>query len=247
MKLTLLQIVQKTLNSLSSDEVSTIAETVESAQITDIVEDVFYTMVSNKTIPEHEGLARLESPSDALKPNYLRLTDTTVRIKSIRYNISETPNTKTEYRKLIELSPEAFLQRMVGLDSASATVTTVIDYNNTKLLCHNDKFPSYWTTFDDEYIIFDAFKSSLESTVQLSKTLVITHKVPTFSKTDAFVPDIDDNLFPLLLNEVKSWAHLELKQNVHPKAEQAVRTQKLGYQRFRDRVGKDDTGRDYGR
>ena len=248
MKLTVLDIVQKTLNSLSSDEVSTVAETVESAQILDIVEDVFYSLVTNKIIPEHEGLTTLESLSDATRPNYLRLTDTMARIKNIRYNVSDTPATKLEYKTLDEVTPDVFLQRMMALDNTDTKVDTVLDpTNGVKIMCYNDQAPKYWTSFDDEHICFNAYNSDVETTIMPSKALCITHIIPDFTKEDSFVPDIDDNLFPLLLNEVKAWAHVELRQSVHPKAEQAARTQKVQYQRFRQRTKEDDTRRDFGR
>lgn len=246
-KLTLLTMVQKVLNSLSSDDVSTISETVESSQIIEIIEDVFYNLVTNKIIPEHELLARLEGLSDLEKPNYLKLTDATVRIQGIRYNTSTTPSTTTTYKNLVYLKPSEFLQRMDAMDSSTAVVDTITDFGNTRILCYNDRFPSFWTSFDDEYVITDAYHSDYDDTLQPSKSQVIVHKVPTFSKTDSYIPDIDDNLFPLLLNEAKSWAHLELRQNVHQKAEKDARSQRVGYQRLRSRVTEDDTRRDFGR
>ena|SRR3990167_1906830 len=246
-KYTLLTMVQKVLNSLSSDEVSTIAETVESSQIIEIIEDAFFNLVTNKIIPEHESLVRLEGLSDLDKPNYLHLVDHTVRIQGIRYNISTTPSTRTSYKNLTYLSPEEFLRNTDSMDSADTAVDTITDFGDTRILCYNDRFPTYWTSFDDEYICFDAYHSDYDDTLQASKSQVIVHKIPVFTKTDAFIPDMDENLFPLLLNEAKSWAHLELRQNVHQKAEQAARAQRVGYQRFRSRVAKDDTPRDFGR
>ena len=219
----------------------------ESTQITEIIEDVFFNLVTNKIIAEHESLAQLEALSDPDMPNYLRLTDPTVRVTNIRYNTSTTPGSTTTYKTLDYVTPQEFLRRMDTLDSSDATVDTVTDFGSSRILCYNNVFPTYWTSFDDEYLVFNAYHSDYDSSLQSSKAQVIIHKVPTFTKTDTFTPDMDENLFPLLLNEAKSWAHLELRQNVHQKAEQSARAQRVGYQRFRQRVTEDDTRRDYGR
>ena len=49
-------------------------------------------------------------------------------------------------------------------------------------------------------------------------------------------PDLDVNLFPLLLNEVKSVAHVELNQQANPKAEQMALKQKIRWQSDRHNV-----------
>jgi len=43
--------------------------------------------------------------------------------------------------------------------------------------------------------------------------------------TDNFITDMEDYKFPLLVNEAKSLAFFELKQSVHPKAEQEAKRQ----------------------
>ena len=53
---------------------------------------------------------------------------------------------------------------------------------------------------------------------------------------NAFIPDLDVNLFPLLLNEVKSVSHVELNQQANPKAEQMALKQKIRWQSDRHNV-----------
>jgi len=48
---------------------------------------------------------------------------------------------------------------------------------------------------------------------------------------DTFIPELDDQQFPLLLNEAKSLAFFELKQTPHTKAEQEARRQWTSLQR----------------
>lgn len=244
-KYTLLKIVQKVLSSLSSDEVSSINETVESAQIVDIIEDVYYNLIENSTIPELEDLIRLESLSDVDHPNYLKLPAHTSKIKEIYYNVSETSG--VDYKELTYLSPSDFLRKQSHLTDEMDDVDVIEHFDNTKFIVYNNRMPTFWTTFDDEYLVFDSWDSDIDDTLQSSKTMVMAIKSPEFEREDEFVPDIDDNLFPMLLNEVKSWAFLELKQAGHAKAEQQSRKQRVKYQRQRERVTTENNRPDYGR
>jgi hypothetical protein len=256
-KMTLLELVQKVLNSTSGDEVSSINDTVESLQVANIIEDVYFNLVTNGTIPEHNTLLQVDALGDGTKPNYLRLPTDASKITSFRYNIAtetyvETfPPTgtfqKSEYKTVTYLCPEEFINRIVGRSQDDVNIRTVTDFSGIKLLIKDDHYPQIWTSFDDEYMVFDSFDSNEDSTLQASKSMAFGVKLPTFTLDDSFIPDIDANLFPLLLNEAKSWAHLELKQQGHAKAEQASRKQRVTYQNDRERIQKNDPYPGYGR
>jgi hypothetical protein len=247
-KYTLLEIVQKVLGSMDSDEVNSIADTVESMQVADIVEDVFYNLVTNNDIPEHEGLAQLEGLADGDLPNYLRLPDRITNILSVRYDKSDTPTETVEYRAVKYVSPDTFVRRMSAMDGSEDNVRVVTDPSGISLMVITDKHPDYWTSFDDEYMVFDSLDTSIDTTLQQSKTVVIAKRLPEFTKSDSFTPDIDDHLFPLLINECKSWAHAELKQTAHPKAEQQARRQRVFSQADRHRMDEaSSSGPNYGR
>jgi hypothetical protein len=249
-KYTLLQIVQKVLSSVDGDEVNSISDTVEALQIAEITEDVFYNMVTNKVIPEHEQLGKLEALSDSDYPNYLKIADNISEIAEIRYNKATLTSTDINYEEVYYITPSEFIRKVMTRTSSADNVDTINDINNdVPLLIYNDRHPKYWTSFDDDYLVFDSYNSDVESTLQNSKTMVIVNKVPAFTKTDTFIPDIDDNLFPILINEVKAWAYVEHKQTRHVKAEQSGRKQITNYQSQRSK-SKDANRKsrpDYGR
>ena len=66
---------------------------------------------------------------------------------------------------------------------------------------------------------------------------------------DSFTPDLDANLFPLLLNEAKSLAFVEIKQSSNPKAEQYARRQYTRWANDRSNIHEENhmKGPDYGR
>ena len=58
-KLTLLDIVQRTLSSMDSDAVDSYTDTVESEEVAYIVRDTYYDMITNLQVPEHRKLVTL--------------------------------------------------------------------------------------------------------------------------------------------------------------------------------------------
>ena len=97
-------------------------------------------------------------------------------------------------------------------------------YNFT-LKYKNDRQPQNCTILANQFVLFDSFDNTQDATLQGSKTQVYGQLFPVFSMTDSFIPELDDNQFPLLVNESKALAFFELKQMPHAKAEQEIKRQ----------------------
>ncbi len=102
----------------------------------------------------------------------------------------------------------------------------------------NDHTPSLATVVSNNWVLFDSFDSTQDNTLQASKTLAYGQQVPAFQLTDTFVPILDDQQFPLLLNEAKSLAYYELKQQTHQKADQEVQRQWAVTQKTKSKANK---------
>jgi hypothetical protein len=89
----------------------------------------------------------------------------------------------------------------------------------------NDQQPTYCTVISDYYVLFNSYDNSVDSTLQASKCMAYGQIIPRWSMEDTFVPLIDEAQVPLLLNEAKSLAFYELKQQLHQKAEQENKRQ----------------------
>jgi hypothetical protein len=87
----------------------------------------------------------------------------------------------------------------------------------------NDTKPCYYTSFNDNTLIFDSYDSAVDSTLQDSKTLCFGSLTNVFTRSDSWVPNLQPDQFALLLNEAKSLAWAELKQTTHAKADQTAR------------------------
>ena len=135
-----------------------------------------------------------------------------------------------------------FMQLNVGLNSSGSDVGTMqvtIPNNDTgaaqvfNFNYQNDLTPRYCTIISNYYIIFNSYDSTLDSTLQGSKTLAFGWVYPTFTLTDTFVPNLDAQQFPLLINDAKALFFYEQKQMPHMKAEEEVGRQLTSLQKWK--------------
>jgi hypothetical protein len=229
MKYSLLEMVQSIMSDMDSDDIDTISDTEEAMQVVNIIKDVYFQMVSNSTIPEHEGLGRLES-ADTDSLVFMKIPDSVKRIEWLRYNKIQTGQTDDQWGEVVYLSPKEFVHIIMTRPSSDTTTVTVTDPDSgvTLDMIRNDTAPTYWTSFDDEYVCFDSYDSVVDPIgLVSSKTLCWVTNIPYWETDDDFIPDIDDNLFPVLLTEAKSTAFSVLKGQAVGKIERQARNQKI--------------------
>lgn len=241
MKQTLLEIVQSILSDMDSEEVNSISDSVEAMQIASVVEDTFFNVVSLKDIPEHKKILRLTSLSDTARPTHFTFPSNTKEIERLFYNIST--GGENVYKELYYLEPMEFLKRQPQV----GTNAIAVSYQDYTIVVFNNKMPSFYTSFDDDYIICDAYDSSVDSTLQTSKTRAYGQVYPVFTLTDSFVPDIDDSLRPLLLAEAKSTCFSLFKSGPDAKVEQAARRLKTGRLNDMHKIKQENKRPKYGR
>lgn len=246
-KETLLQMVQNILSDMNSDEVNSISDTVESDQVARIIRQVYRNMVVELDLPEHKKLFPLTGVGSLTTPNYLEIPETVKTIDWVRYNVRKSTDTKDIYKLIAYKDPDDFVNIVQQRTSSDSDVETITDFGGTVLLIKNDVAPTYWTTFSEQYIIFDSFDNTVDSTVQGSKSQCWGIKEPAFTLSDSFIPDLDANLFPQLYAEAKSMCFVDLKETANPKAEQVSRRLNIAnHKRKRKLTGTPDYP-DYGR
>jgi len=247
-KKTLLEIVQDILNDAISDEVNSINDTLEAQSVANIVRTTYEEIISNrKHWPHLFKIGQLDSSGDSDKPNYMTLPSEVTDVSYIKYNKRQSTGTKDEYSKVYFKQPEDFLEIVNTRDSSSSSIDSVVDDSGITLFILNDRAPVYWTTIDDNTIIFDAYDSSVDSTLQSSKTQVAYYKNPTFSLTDSFIPDLPAKAFPYLISESKSVAFNSIFQAPNAKEEQRSRRQRNRLSREAWRAGKAKGSPNFGR
>lgn len=238
-KMTLLDIVQNILSDMDSDEVNSISDTVESLQVAGIVKETYYFLIDNKIVPELHQLYTIDSLGDNTRPNIMKLPASASFMEWVKYDQVQLGDTQPNYVDVDFLEPKDFLDFLNGRNPDDNDVDVITDVSSsTKFLVRTDKAPDYWTTFDDEHMVFDSYDSEVDTTLQSSKTQAFGQVEPSWTMSDTFVPDIDASAFTMLVNEAKSQAFITLKQVSNSKAEQRYRKQLTKMQndkyRFKD-------------
>lgn len=248
MKMTMLELVQSIMSDMDSDSLDSITDTDEGEQVASVIRDVYWQMVTNQTIPEHNKLFQLTDAGGTAKV-FMLIPTTVRRVETIKYNKIESGDTIAVYRDVTYKDPDSFMNLLLSRTDTDSNVVSATDPNSGIALDFviNDHSPTYWTSFDDEYIVFDSYDAVVDTTGLLSsKTLCWGPVEPTFtianSLTDAFTPDIDDHLFPLLLAEAKSTCFVNMKQAANPKIERQARNQKVFAQNDKHRTRKTEEG-----
>lgn len=239
MRYTLIEMVQRILESMDSDEVSDISQTVESLAVANIIKECYFDIISKMDLPEHQGIFQLDASGDNTKPVLMSLPSNALEIQTLRYNLDTVTN--PDWREIQYLPLQEFMSIINSLNIAEDTVGSMdLNYNSGTFVFkfQNDRHPNYYTTLDDRDIIFNSFDYSVDSTLQKVKTFCYGGILPTFSMTNNYIPDLDARQFQLLLQEAKAQAFTELKQVTNPTAEKKARRNELLAQRTKKAVDK---------
>jgi len=200
-KLSLLDMTQNILSALDSDPVDSIDETVEAVQVAELIKEAYFELISQRDWPFLFQLGQLQALSDINNPTKMKIPDTWNKLKWVKYNKIEV-----EY-----LDPETF-NNIITNRVAQAGVINANGY----VINQN---PQYWTSYDDQFLIFDGFNQTVESTLQASKSSAYGTQQASWTHADTFIPAIPEKFFPTLLAEAKSQAFVNLKQQANAREE----------------------------
>lgn len=252
MKQTLLQITQSILSGLSSDEVNSIGDTTESLQVAEIVKQTYFNIISRVDMPMHDQLVQLDPSLDVTQPTVMYIPEGIGKVKWLKYfntninvdgttgghdiNVDIIPTNNgiqppvPGYQYVTILPIQQFLDMTSSFNPQENNVSEFIFKSSSNnfpghytFYYKNDKQPQYCTILSNYYVIFDGYDASQDDTLQSSKTQLLGEVIPVFKMEDSFVPNLDEQDFSLLLNEAKSLAFYELKQQPHQKAEQEAK------------------------
>lgn len=204
--------VQKILSSMDSDDVNSISDTEEALQVVDVIEDTYDFLMVQLDPPHLKQTCQLNNFGDATRPTMLVVPNDVTDIKTIKYEITASTDTNRKFRDLIYCDPQDFIDKLLTRSSGNSNVQEVLSPNNTPLFIFNDQFPRFWTSFDDQNITADAYDNTESTTLLGSKTVALCTKLPSFTKSDTFIPDLPEKAFPTLLAEARRACHLLLKQ-----------------------------------
>lgn len=248
MKRTLLQVVQSYLDRTSGFYVDSIFDTDESQQVAKVAEDTYYRMIQ-----EYPNLLftmqelTLDSLSDTTKPNYLSIPHNVQKIQEskIYYNISKTED-NVQFREVKYLPPTEFTDFITNRQSTTNS-EIVEGFDGSKTVVNNKQFPSYCTSFDNKYVVFDAYHSDYDTVLQSSKTKVVASSEPVFLLEDDFeipVPDaLSETYLDMVLNECMNFIYQQPNQLLNQRA----RAARIKLQQDNRALGQSRGKKSYGR
>ncbi len=234
MKYTLLEMTQIVASSIDGDEVNSISDSVESLQIVKLIKRCYTNIIQTGDYPEQYTLFGLTASGDPDLPCVMYLpTGVATNVQWVKYDYRATGETDTNFRELEYVDLKEFLLRMHVLapseDSSLNTMTVEVGDQDIQFIYGTATPPSYYTTIDDETLIFDSYDSAVDTTLQTSKTLAYGEAVLSWTESDSYVIPIDDH--QILLNQAIALAWAEMKQTVNAKAEQEIKVQKTAMMR----------------
>ena len=216
-----LQYVQSCLNTMDSDEVDTIADTAEATQIAELLEDVYYELLNRQEWEFLKGPVTLTAAGDITNPTKFTVPAGLRHLHKVWYNIDESGGMNR--RELLFVEPEDFLLRTGG--SAAAGKLLITEGSQLQFYVRTDRMPTFYTTFDDVTIYCDAYKASIETSLVTSKISAFGVALPAFAVDDEFVPELPENMVPLLQATLNATSHLYFKQQASAPDEARVRRQ----------------------
>lgn len=254
MKYSLLEIVQEILNDMDSDEVNSISDTTESLQVANIVKETFYHLVSQQALPEHESLFNLDASGDNTQPVLMYIPSNILKLYSIKYDKKLNGRTETAFSPVKFLDIPEFLERSQALSTTTviselvdgviveseqnnpyvSSMTVPINGLNFEFKFYTNKAPDYYTVIGENYVIFDSYDSSVDTTLQKSKTYCYGLLEQTFTLSDTFTPPLDSTEFNWFVNECKLAASVKLRQAVDPIAQSRARKGLIRSQRQKE-------------
>lgn len=230
MRYTLKEMVDLILNAMDSDEVNSITDTVEAMDIANTIKSCYYDMATDLDLPEHNRVYELNASGDNAKPVLMTLPTNALNLKWLKYDVQISGDTVSDYQYLDRLDLETFMLRQEALREYTSDVDEMIFTSNSESFPYmywTDRHPKYYTTYDDHTLLFDAHDSSLDTTLQKSKTMAFGNVYPVFTIDDDFYPELDPSQFSLLINKAKVRCFAEKKQAANPEAMAEMRRQRI--------------------
>lgn len=209
MSMNLQEMTERVAEFVNADKVDSINDSDESFKFATIIKETYEEMVLSKEIQTALELFQLQSASTDEAKTCLIIPDNALTLDIVKYTHKDGKIYSPEY-----LEPMEFIDWTLGLDITQDNVETVTDKESGAVYnIRNDKDPSFYTIISGKYLIFDSYNGEFENTLQGRHCLCYGHTLPEFKMEDDFVPDLQEQQFPILLSRAKTAADMEVRGN----------------------------------
>jgi hypothetical protein len=244
---TLLEILNDVNVSLDYATVNTIGETPESDQVVRLIRGEYSKLMDRDDWPHLNVTTTLDGLSDVTRPNFMKVPADVAQVDSIRYNNTETGDTNNKMKSITYYEdPNDFLDKIYSRNTGDSNVSVFNTAEGVPIWVITDQAPSFCTSFDDDIIIFDAYDSAEDTTLQSSKSLVMGLRGSAWTEDDSFTPFMPVGMFSMFISKCKIIANEQLRQVSLP-TETRDHQVALNRQSRKKRVNNKITKPNYGR
>jgi len=213
MKYTLLELTQRVLSSIKGEEINSISDTAESLAVVDIIKECYATLIAQQDFPEQKTLFSLVSSGDSNKPVLMTIPEDAYGIEWLKYNGVASGDTDPVWQDVKYLQLKDFLDYTQQFNTSETDVSSMsitLGDSTISFKYRSDGAPKYFTTIDDNQLLFDSYDTAVDSTLQSSKTIAYGLRI-SWTTADTYTPDLDSQQFAILLKDAKAMAWQELK------------------------------------
>ena len=250
-KRTILELVQDVGASIGSDEIDELDETQEATDILTLLKVAFTAVINRRDWEFMKNRVRQLDVRDGgdTQINRLALPSDAARIDDLllKYKTSDDGDS-VEYQTLQYMSPVDFIEYVLLPNSEDDAVDTILNSDNVPMLIYNDRSPSYFTSFDEEYIWFDAYNSAQETGNSAERTMCICTVYPEVDwEEGGDTLPVPESMETLVYNEALVLCAARLRQTNDPYAALDAARQYNKLRESEARVKRDQPEINYGR
>lgn len=248
---TILDLTQRILSDMDSDEVNSISDTLEATQVAEVIRGTYHDIVNEFDLESEHTLFSLTASGTTARPTHMTIPESYHSVEWIKYDCrSSAAATQRNFVLIPFMEPGEFSDRIMQRDSDATEVDIITDTTGVELLIRNDANPNVWTTFNGQTIIFDSYDSTIDTTLQSSKSQAYGQLSQDLTITDTTTIDLPHVLYNLLENEARETCFDIYKDGATPKVAARARRARVRAKRVRKitRIGRENFDLpDYGR
>lgn len=248
---TLLDLTQRILSAMDSDNVNSITDTVEAEQVADVIRETYLDIVDEYDLEVVKTLFNLTASGTTDRPTHMTIPEGYHSIEWVAYDKREdASSTRRVFTKIPFSEPGDFISKLNSRNSDDDTVDVIDDPSGIELLIRNDVHPESYTTFNGTVLVFDSYDSTIDSTLQSSKSQAYGQKSQELTITDSAVIDLPQELYMLLRNQARETCFDLFKDGAPQRLKQMANWSRVRAGRLRTKTRNDREAHnrpDYGR
>lgn len=238
---TMLELVQEVARAIGADEITTIDESVESVDITNVAVVALENMSTRREWEWRQHKVRQMTAAGAGKKTTLTLPADVDTVEQVKYRTDIAGSNKAEYTTLSFLPVPEFLELVGSRDLSATNVETLPQGTDlAPIYVYNDRAPKYFTQFDEGAIVCDAYDIAVDPTgLSAGRSMVVATvniDTSTARTTPGWIAPIPTRFFPLWLALATASAALKLRQMQDVDAEREARRLLIDLTEFNEQV-----------